>query len=153
MPTHPDQDALDLMRWLNTIQIGLETKNHDHKYPEIRIYGSKAEMLGSQEPGLTWQIHTHADPLLGPKLNPDSLTGEVLAGWILDFATKPSGYIMALVEKSGASRKVFVTDEFVVIYRTDVAENAIPLLKDFRKASEYPGAVAFDRYYSQTEVR
>jgi len=114
-PPNPDQDALDLMRWLNTIQVGIESMNHDHKHPEIRIYGSKAEMLGNQEPGLTWQIHTHADPLLGPKLNPDSPTGEVLPGWTLDFASKPNGYMMALVEKSGARRNVFVTDEHVII--------------------------------------
>jgi hypothetical protein len=114
-PPNPDQDALDLMRWLNTIQVGIESMNHDHKHPEIRNYGSKAEMLGNQEPGLTWQIHTHVDSLLGPKLNPDSPTGEVLPGWTLDFASKPNGYVMALVEKSGASRKAFVTDEHVII--------------------------------------
>jgi len=152
-PPNPDQDALDLMRWLNTIQVGIESMNHDHKHPEIRNYGSKAEMLGNQEPGLTWQIHTHVDSLLGPKLNPDSPTGEVLPGWTLDFASKPNGYVMALVEKSGASRKVFVTDEHVIIYRTDVAENAIPSLREFKQASEYPGAVGFDRYYSQNQVR
>ena len=69
------------------------------------------------------------------------------------FAAVDCWFQASLVEKSGASRKVFVTDEHVIIYRTDVAENTIPSLKEFKQASEYPGAVGFDRYYSQNQVR
>jgi hypothetical protein len=153
-PVNPEQDVVDLMRLLNTIQFGLTIKHHDHEHPEVRVYGSKAEMLGTEEPGLAWQMNNHPGPH-SDLVNPGSLTGEIYPWWILDFAPKPDGYLMSLIEKSGPMRKVFVTDESVIIYRTDVAENAIPSLslKNFKHAAEYPGAVAFDRYYSQNEVR
>jgi hypothetical protein len=150
----PDQDALNVLRTLNTIQAVILGKTYDKQHPEIRKYGSRQDMLGDQKPGIAWQLDNplQSDPLL-TKLHPDSPTGEVLLGWILDFASKPNGYVIALVEKTGASRKVFVTDETGVIYRTDVAENTIPSLKSIQHASEYsPGIVDFDRYYSQKQA-
>ena len=149
----PDHDALGLMRTLNSIQ-AVMSKPSASEHPEIRVYASKAEMLGNEKPGPAWQLDNplQGDPLLA-KLNLNSPTGEVLPGWILDFASKPNGYVMALVEKSGATRKVFVTDETGVIYRTDIAENIIPSLTNIKHASEYcPGIVDFDRYYSQRQV-
>jgi hypothetical protein len=146
----PDHDALGLMRILNSIE-AIMSKPSDSQHPEIRVYASKAEILGNEKPGLAWQLDNplQSDPLL-TKLNPNSPTGEVLPGWILDFASKPNGYVMALVQKSGATRKVFVTDETAVIYRTDMAENLVPSLTNINHASEYsPGIVDFDRYYSQ----
>src|SRR5260221_11867345 len=40
-PVNPEQDVVDLMRLLNTIQFGLTIKHHDHEHPDVRVYGSK----------------------------------------------------------------------------------------------------------------
>src|SRR5258708_40257753 len=61
----PDHDALGLMRTLDTIQAVMSNPS-DSQHPEIRVYASKAELLGNQKPGLACQLHNplRSSPLL-----------------------------------------------------------------------------------------
>jgi hypothetical protein len=96
----PVQDAIGLMRTLNTIQSVLRDKTTGE-------YASKDQMLGPhglqnhQMPELPWmaQLNFNSD--------------EILPGWTLAFLLRPGGYVLTLLSRA----EVLTTTERGVIYR------------------------------------
>jgi hypothetical protein len=156
-PKNPDQDALNLIRSLNTIQVGIAARNQNQQHPDLHFYGSRAEMLGDIEPGLSWQKANNPTDSFLQKLSPKDPNGEVLAGWTLgyrlitgDGVSISDTYVMTHISKvvaSDGTRKVFVSDQIGVIYRGDEKDWEIPAIENMKQASDYPHVVPFNRYY------
>lgn len=137
------EEALSLVRTLNTIEAGFGRKKG--------AFASKSELLGPD--GLVGAIRQskieHPEIAWVGRVHPDS--DEILDGWIIDFDSKPSGYVLVLsekvdAEKTSATRNALTTDQVGVIYRAAVFGNKQPNARDLASAVEFPGAVPHDRF-------
>jgi hypothetical protein len=129
------EQALGLVRTLNTIQVVIATNNK-------RAYGTQAEMITGQM-GLRPLVSGHATDKTAPEWvrQVNFSSSEILPGWVLDFALVGSGYRLILI----GNRDVLITDEAGVIYRA-IATKSAPKAAKLTSAKDFPGAVPHEKF-------
>jgi hypothetical protein len=159
----PAQQAMDLMRELNSIQV-LMAHSTQPSATVIHTYASKEAMLGPIEPGLAWKVQSDqakADTPYGAflrSLAPNDRNGEILAGWITDIDIKPNGYVIINSQKVDAAnpnklREAVITGETGVIYRARVLGPTQPAAADLHESRDFPGAQPWDLFANNGKKR
>jgi hypothetical protein len=135
------QQALGLVRQLNTIQVVIATNT--------KSYGSQADILtGPCGLGRLLKAHSADTSPLEWEQHVNFSASEILPGWTLDFALVGKGYRLILAGKDD----VLITDETGVIYRA-VTVPLAPKAAQLKSARDFPGAIAHDLWERQKQQR
>jgi hypothetical protein len=154
----PVEQAMDLMRELNLIQVDLAKHARLPDGTVVHTYASKTEMLSSKEPGLAWQVQTERAQANTPygaflrSLVPNDRNNEILPGWTTDIDIKKDGYVIISSQKidpvyPNKIRQVVITDETGLICRARFAGSRQPAAADLQESEDFPGATPWDLYH------